>query len=84
MTTSLTIQAGPLTATLSTADDAAAANVLISFAHATGADPAATNQQKLDHVAAALAEYMRRIAVERYYQETSATLREEAETNVHW
>lgn len=84
MTTSITLTAGPLSSTLATEDDASAANVLISFAHATGADPAATNQQKLDHVAAALAEYMRRIAVERYYQETSATLREEAETNVHW
>lgn len=84
MTTSLTIQAGPLTATLSTADDAAAANVLLSFAHATGADPAATNQQKLDHVAAQLTEYMRRIAVEKYYQDASAGLRQEAIENVHW
>lgn len=85
MTTSLTITTvGPLTSTLSTADDAAAVNVLLNFAHATGADPGASNQSKLDHVAAQLAEYMRRIAVERYYQDASADLREEAETNVHW
>lgn len=84
MTTSLTITAGALTSTLATQDDTAAANVLLSFAHATGADPGATNQAKLDHVAAALAEYMRRIAVERYYQDSSATLRQEAQENVHW
>lgn len=84
MTTSITLQTGPLTSTLSTADDAAAANVLLSFAHATGADPGAGNQAKLDHVAVELAEYMRRIAVERYYQEQSETIRQEAEENVHW
>lgn len=84
MTTSLTIQAGALTSVLSTADDAAAANVLLSYAHATGANPAASNQEKLNHVAAELAEHMRRIAVERYYMESSATLKAEAEANVHW
>lgn len=84
MTSKLTIQTGALSSTLSTENDAAAANVLLNFALATGVDPQASNQAKLDHVAAMLAEYMRRIAVERYYQDASADLREEAETNVHW
>ncbi len=84
MATSLALATAGLTSTLSTNNDAAAQQVLIMFAHATGANPAATNQEKLDHVAAELAEYMIRIARERYIQENSVDLEAEALTNVHW
>lgn len=84
MATSITLATAGLTATLSTNDDAAAQNVLLRFAHATGADAAWTNQQKLDHVAAQLTDYMMRIARERYILEESETIQQEAVTNVHW
>lgn len=84
MATSIALTTAGLTATLSTDNDAAAQNVLIMFAHATGANPAASNQEKLNHVAGELAEYMIRIARERYIQENSVNLEAEALTNVHW
>ena len=65
MATSITLATGPLTATLSTADDTAA-------------------QQKLEHVAHALTEYMIRVARDRYIQEESANIQEDAKNNVHW
>lgn len=84
MTTSLTITTAGLTAQLSTEDDAAAQNVLVRFAHAAGVDPAASAQTKLDFVAARLADYMQRIARERYILEESATIQQEAIDAVHW
>ena len=84
MATSITLSTAGLTATLSTPNDTAAQLVLIRFAHATGANPAATAQVKLDHVAAQLTDYMQRIARERYILEESATIQEEAIENVHW
>ena len=84
MATSITLSTAGLSATLSTPNDTAAQLVLIRFAHATGANPAWTAQQKLDHVAAQLTDYMQRIARERYILEESATIQEEAIENVHW
>ena len=84
MATSITLATGPLTATLSTADDTAAQLVLIRFAHATGAPAEMAAQQKLEHVAHALTEYMIRVARERYIQEESANIQEDAKNNVHW
>lgn len=84
MATSITLVTGPLTATLTASNEAAAQEVLLRFAHATGASPAAAPQAKLDHVAAQLAQYMLTIARERYIAEESATIAQEAVTNVHW
>lgn len=84
MATTLTIVTGPFTSTLTATDEAAAQEVLLRFAHATGASPAATPQAKLDHVAAQLAQYMLTIARERYIQEESAAIAQEAVTSVHW
>lgn len=75
---------GALGTILTTEDDAAAQNVLLRFAHAVGIDPGASNQTKLDGVAAALTEYMITIAREKYIAEESATIQQEAVTNVHW
>lgn len=69
---------------LSTEDDAAAQNVLLRFAHATGAPEGASNQAKLEHVARELTEYMISIARERYIQEESAEIAAAALTHVHW
>ena len=49
-----------------------------------GADPAASAQVKLDHVVPRLTEFMLDMARERDVQEESATIQQEAETNVHW
>lgn len=84
MATSITLVTGPLTVTLSTEDDTAAQLVLVRFAHATGANVAATPQQKLEHVAAALTDYMIRVARERYIMEESANIQAAAINNVHW
>ena len=84
MATSLTIQTAGLTAALSTEDDAAAQLVLIRFAHATGAGVELGNQEKLDHVAAQLTDYMIRVARERYILEESAAIQQQAVDNVHW
>lgn len=84
MATSITLKTGPLTATLSTNNDASAQEVLLRFAHATGADAAWPSQQKLDHAAAQLADYMMRIARERYIMEESANIQAAAINNVHW
>ena len=84
MASSLTILTGALTTTVSTEDDAAAQNVLLNFAYAIGAQEEWQPQQKLDAVAAYLAEYMVNTARERYFQRESAELREETEQNVHW
>lgn len=84
MATSLTLATGPLTTTLSTQDDTAAQLVLIRFAHAAGAPAEMPAQQKLEFVASALTNYMIRLARERYIQEESATIQEEAISNVHW
>lgn len=80
----ISISISGLSSQATTADDAAAAEVLTRFAHATGADPAASAQVKLDHVVARLTEYMLGVAQERYVQEESATIQREAITNVHW
>jgi hypothetical protein len=84
MASSLTITTGALTATLGSQDDAAVQNVLLNFAYATGAEEAWTAQQKLDHVAAQLAEYMRDVAREKYYQLQSASIRQDSIQQVHW
>lgn len=84
MATSLTLATGPLTTTLSTADDAAAQLVLIRFAHASGAPVEMPAQQKLEFVAAALTDYMIRVARERYIQEESANIQAAAQSEVHW
>ncbi len=84
MATSITLATGPLTATLSTADDTAAQLVLIRFAHATGAPAEMAAQQKLEHVAHALTEYMIRVARDRYIQEESANIQAAAISEVHW
>jgi cytochrome P450 len=84
MATSLTLSTAGLTAQLSTDSDASAQEVMLRFAHATGANPAWTPQQKLNHAAAQLADYMMRIARERYIQEESATIQADAIINVHW
>ena len=84
MATSITLATGPLTATLSPADDTAAQMVLVRFAHAAGAAVKMPAQEKLEFVTRALADYMIRIARERYIQEESANIQEEAITNVHW
>ena len=84
MATSITLKTGPLTATLSTNNDATAQEIMLRFAHATGAQTSWTNQQKLDHVAAQLRDYMLRIARERYIQEESATIQASAQNAVRW
>jgi hypothetical protein len=84
MATSLTLATAGLTAQLSTANDTAAQEVLLRFAHATGAQAGWTAQQKLDHAAAQLADYMMRIARERYILEESAAVQAAAIANVHW
>lgn len=84
MATSLTLATTGLTATVSTNDDTPAQQVLLRFAHATGANSAWTNQQKLDHAAAQLADYMLHVARERYILEESATVQANAINNVHW
>ena len=84
MATSITLATGPLTATLTTTDDTAAQLVLVRFAHAAGAAVEMPAQEKLEFVTRALADYMIRIARERYIQEESANIQEEAITNVHW
>lgn len=84
MASSLTVATGPLTAAFSTTDDAAAQLVLLRFAHATGANAAWTNQQKLNHVAAQLVDYMIQVAQDRYIQEESATIQAAAQSSVHW
>ena len=84
MATSLTIATGPLTTAVSTANDATAQTMLLRFAHATGAQANWSNQQKLDHVAAALVDYIQRIARERYIYEESAQIQADAVSNVHW
>ena len=84
MATSLTLATGALSAIVSTTSDATAQEVLLRFAHATGAQAGWSAQQKLDHAAAQLAEYMLRIARERYILEESATVQAAAVTNVHW
>ena len=80
----LSITIGTLTSEATTADDTAAAEVLTRFAHAVGADPLAAEQEKLDLVVARLTAYMLAVARERYVQEESGNIREEAETLVHW
>lgn len=84
MATTLTIVTGGLTTAVSTEDDVAAQNVLLNFADAIGAQAEWEPQQKLDAVAAHLAEYMVSAARARYFQRESAELREETEQNVHW
>lgn len=84
MTTSLTLATNGLTAQLSTESDTSAQEVLLRFAHAMGANPAWTPQQKLNHAAAQLADYMIRIARERYISEESANIQQAAIDNVHW
>lgn len=84
MATSLTLATVGLTATVSTNNDAPAQQVLLRFAHATGADMGWTDQQKLNHAAAQLADYMLRVARERYILEESATVQASAAANVHW
>lgn len=84
MATTLTLATGSLTATLSTADDAAAQLVLIRFAHACGAPPDMPAQQKLQFAASALTDYMIRVARDRYIQEESASIQAAALSQVHW
>lgn len=84
MTTSLVISTAGLTAGVSTESDESAQLVLLRFAHATGAPVEATNQEKLDHVALQLADYMQRVARERYILEESANIQQDAIDNVHW
>jgi hypothetical protein len=84
MATTLTLSTGGLTATLSTADDTAAQLVLNRFAHACGAATTMPAQQKLNFAAAALTDYMIRVARERYIMEESATIQAAAISGVHW
>lgn len=84
MATSLTLKTGALTSAISTTSDATAQEVLLRFAHATGAQGDWTAQQKLDHAAAQLADYMLRVARERYILEESAAVQANALTAVHW
>lgn len=84
MATTLTLATGPLTATLSTADDTAAQLVLVRFAHACGAPVDMPPQQKLQFAASALTDYMIRLARDRYIQEESATIQAAAISSVHW
>jgi hypothetical protein len=84
MATSLTLKTGQLTATKTTNNDATAQEIMLRFAHATGAQRTWTNQQKLDHVTGQLVEYMLRIARERYIQEESSTIQATAMDAVKW
>lgn len=56
MATTITIQTGPLTRSMTWQNDAKAQAALLAFALQTGVDPAATNAQKLDWVIARLAQ----------------------------
>jgi hypothetical protein len=84
MATSLTVSTGALTATKTTNNDATAREIMLRFAHATGAQRTWTNQQKLDHVTAQLVNYMMHIARERYIQEESETIQATAMDAVKW
>ncbi len=64
-----------------TVDDATAALVLENYALATGANPAATSQQKLDHVRLALSEYMVNVAREYFVRLAMDEARVQAEAD---
>lgn len=62
-----------------TVDDAGAALVLENYALATGANPAASSQEKLDHVRTAISAYMTDVAREYFVRLAMEEARVEAE-----
>lgn len=72
MATTLTIASGPLTSTVTAANDTKAQEVLRRFALATGAPPDATNQQLLHWVTQELTRHMVIVARRHYRDEQAA------------
>lgn len=73
MATTLTIASGPLTSTVTAANDTKAQEVLRRFALATGAPPDATNQQLLNWVTQEIKQHMVAVA-RRHYRDEQAVI----------
>jgi hypothetical protein len=84
MATTLSITAGPLSSTVTAADDAKAQAILTWYARSLGVPDSATNQQKLDAVVEGIRAHIVRESRNGYINSGVEEVRTEAVNNVDW